>query len=116
LFFSVSCPPDDLMQPISISSLSQSTQLTVPLWYGATLAQTPFTLQPEPALPISFRYGRPALTEFPIKLWRKLLSRRCCTESSWLDYASDFQGYPLRQAIAHYLAVIARCNASQNKL
>jgi len=40
--------PDDLMQPIS-SSLSQSTQLTA-LWYGATLAQTPFTLQPEPAL------------------------------------------------------------------
>jgi GntR family transcriptional regulator/MocR family aminotransferase len=97
--------PDDLMQSISIPTLSQSTQLTVPLsWYGATLAQTPFTLQPEPALPISFRYGRPALTEFPIKLWRKLLSRRCCAESNWLDYATDFQGYlPLRQAITHYL-------------
>ena len=100
------CPqlPDDLMQSISIP-VSPSKQLTVPLSrYGATLAQTPFTLQPEPALPISFRYGRPALTEFPLKLWRKLLSRRCCAEPTWLDYATDFQGYlPLRQAIAHYL-------------
>ncbi len=100
------CPqlPDDLMQSISIP-VSPSKQLTVPLSrYGATLAQTPFTLQPEPDLPISFRYGRPALTEFPLKLWRKLLSRRCCAEPNWLDYATDFQGYlPLRQAIAHYL-------------
>lgn len=97
--------PDDLMQSISIPSRSQLKELAVPLSrYGATLAQTPFTLQPESALPISFRYGRPALTEFPVKLWRKLLSRCCCAEPSWLDYATDFQGYlPLRQAIAHYL-------------
>lgn len=97
--------PDDLMQSISIPVPSQSQPLSVPLSrYGKTLAQTPFTLQPEPALPISFRYGRPALTEFPLKLWRKLLSRRCCGEPNWLDYATDFQGYlPLRQAIAQYL-------------
>ncbi|MBC7970077.1 MAG: PLP-dependent aminotransferase family protein [Verrucomicrobia bacterium] len=97
--------PDDLMQSISVPTLGRSQPLTVPLSrYGATLAQTPFTLQSEPELPISFRYGRPALTAFPLKLWRKLLSRRCCAEPSWLDYTTDFQGYlPLRQAIAHYL-------------
>lgn len=97
--------PDDLMQSISVPTLARSQPLTVPLSrYGATLTQTPFTLQPEPELPISFRYGRPALTAFPLKLWRKLLSRRCCAEPIWLDYATDFQGYlPLRQAIAHYL-------------
>lgn len=97
--------PDDLMQSISVPTLARSQQLTVPLSrYGATLAQTPFMLQPEPELPISFRYGRPALSAFPLKLWRKLLSRRCCAEPSWLDYATNFQGYlPLRQAIAHYL-------------
>ena len=96
--------PDDLMQSISVP-VSPSKQLIVPLSrYGATLAQTPFTLQSEPDLPISFRYGRPALKEFPLKLWRKLLSRRCCAEPTWLDYATDFQGYlPLRQVIAHYL-------------
>ncbi|HEY9655572.1 MAG TPA: PLP-dependent aminotransferase family protein, partial [Crinalium sp.] len=97
--------PDDLMQSLSVPTLVRSQPLRVPLSrYGTTLAQTPFTLQPEPDLPISFRYGRPALTDFPLKLWRKLLSRRCCAEPSWLDYATDFQGYfPLRQAIAHYL-------------
>ena len=97
--------PDDLMQSISIPAPLRSQPLTVPLSrYGATLAQTPFTLQPEPDLPISFRYGRPALSAFPLKLWRKLLSRRCCAEPSWLDYATDFQGYfPLRQTLAQYL-------------
>jgi GntR family transcriptional regulator / MocR family aminotransferase len=97
--------PDDLMQSISVPLPAPFQPLTVPLSrYGATLAQTPFTLQREPDLPISFRYGRPALSAFPLKLWRKLLSRRCCAEPSWLDYATDFQGYlPLRQAIAHYL-------------
>lgn len=97
--------PDDLMQSISIPALLQSEPLAVPLsQYGAALSQIPLMLQPEPTLPISFRYGRPAFTEFPLKLWRKLLSRRCCAESSWLDYATDFQGYfPLRQAIAQYL-------------
>jgi len=32
----------------AINAVDSSTS-----WYGATLAQTPFTLQPEPALPIS---------------------------------------------------------------
>jgi GntR family transcriptional regulator/MocR family aminotransferase len=97
--------PDDLMQSISIPTLARSQPLTVPLSrYGATLAQMPFTLQPEPDLPINFRFGQPALTAFPLKLWRKLLSRRCCAEPRWLDYATDFQGYfPLRQAISQYL-------------
>lgn len=97
--------PDDLMQSSSIPTRFRSEQLTVPLSrYGKTLAQTPFTVQSEPTLAISFRYGQPALTDFPLTLWRRLLSRRCCAASTWLDYAADVQGYlPLRQAIAQYL-------------
>jgi GntR family transcriptional regulator / MocR family aminotransferase len=97
--------PDDLMQSSSVPVRSLSEPLNISLsHYGKTLAQTPFKLQSEPTLPISFRYGRPALTDFPLKLWRKLLSRRCCSESSWLDYTTDFQGYlPLRKAIAQYI-------------
>jgi len=107
--------PDDLMQPISISSLSQSTQLTVPSlgmaqpWPNALHAAT----RTSPADQLSLRTT--GAHRISIKLWRKLLSRRCCTESSWLNYASDFQGYlPCGDRII--FAVIARCNASQNKL
>jgi GntR family transcriptional regulator / MocR family aminotransferase len=97
--------PDDLMKPSSVPAQLPSHPLNIPLsQYGKTLAQSHFSLQSEPTLPISFRYGRPALTEFPLKLWRKLLSRRCCSEPTWLDYTTDFQGYlPLRKVIAQYI-------------
>jgi GntR family transcriptional regulator / MocR family aminotransferase len=83
--------------------------------YGTRLQQTALIQQPEPATPISFRYGRPALDRFPLKLWRQLLVRHS-RRSDWLDYASDLQGYlPLRQAIARYLARVraVRCDPAQ---
>ena len=58
----------------------------------------------EPRLEINFRYGTPALNEFPIKIWRRLLSRYCNTNLNWLDYSTEPLGYqPLRTAITRYL-------------
>lgn len=98
--------PDDLLHAKPIESVFTST--TAPLHlsqYGHHLAQTPFSLLPEPQTEISFRYGRPALEHFPVNLWRKLLVRHCREDLTWLDYATDPQGYyPLRSAIAQYLA------------
>ena len=98
--------PDDLLhaksvEPIAVSSTSPF-QLSQ---YGTHLAETPFALLPEPQTEINFRYGRPALKHFPVNLWRKLLVRHCREDLTWLDYATDLQGYyPLRMAIAQYLA------------
>ncbi|MBM0744313.1 PLP-dependent aminotransferase family protein [Phormidium sp. CLA17] len=109
--------PDDLLHSDSMAVEPNSTPLPIQLsHYGDCLSQTPFTLQPSLDLPISFRYGQPALQHFPIALWRKLLSRYCMAASDWLDYTTDFQGYrPLRQAIARYLgrARAVQCDPEQ---
>lgn len=72
--------------------------------YGESLVDfDPFS-PPDPEAAISFRYGRPALDEFPLSIWRQLLSRYCRSEHNILDYAPDLLGYrPLRTAIADYL-------------
>ncbi|WP_017297892.1 PLP-dependent aminotransferase family protein [Nodosilinea nodulosa] len=71
--------------------------------YGCRLRDFADSPTPEPAAPISFRYGRPALDQFPLEIWRQLLSRYC-RRGDWLDYATDPMGYwPLRDAIATYL-------------
>lgn len=98
--------PDDLLHSAPVEVETNPDPSPIPLsHYGNDLRQTPFTLQPRPDLPINFRYGQPALQEFPLGLWRKLLSRYCMANADWLDYATDFQGYlPLRQSIAAYLS------------
>ncbi|MBO0800170.1 MAG: GntR family transcriptional regulator, partial [Blastocatellia bacterium] len=56
--------------------------------YGENLAgDSPF--EPcEPNLPIQFQYGIPALDEFPLDVWRRLLMRQCRADRSLLlDYA-----------------------------
>ncbi|PSR18152.1 PLP-dependent aminotransferase family protein, partial [filamentous cyanobacterium CCP3] len=72
--------------------------------YGERLTDFAASPAAEPTAEISFRYGRPALDQFPLALWRQLLSRRCrCGD--WLDYATDPMGHwPLREAIAAYLS------------
>lgn len=109
--------PDDLLHSDSMAVEPNSTPLPIQLsHYGDCLSQTPFMLQPSLDLPISFRYGQPALQHFPIALWRKLLSRYCMATSDWLDYTTDFQGYrPLRQVIARYLgrARAVQCDPEQ---
>jgi GntR family transcriptional regulator/MocR family aminotransferase len=84
--------------------------------YGHRLQQFPLGLQPTLDAPIDFRYGQPAFQQFPIGLWRKLLARVCRSQTDWLDYARDLQGYqPLRQAIAGYLtrARAVQCHPDQ---
>jgi len=51
-----------------------------------------------------FQIGRPALDEFPWKIWRRLTSRIGRElDVDWLDY-SEAAGYPpLREALARYL-------------
>lgn len=72
--------------------------------YGESLIDFAPFLPPDPTAPISFRYGRPALDEFPLAIWRQLLSRYCCSNHDTLDYNPDLLGHkPLRQAIAGYL-------------
>lgn len=99
--------PDDLLRATTTQSSEKMTRRAVKLsQYGETLIKTEnFSRITEPELPINFRYSRPALDQFPIKLWRSLLSRYCCSNLDWLDYATDMLGYkPLREAIAHYLS------------
>lgn len=98
--------PDDWLRSDPVDAAPRSSQAAVKLSaYADRLSQTLFALQPEPKAAINFRYGRPALDVFPMRLWRKLLAHHCRADSTWLDYATDPQGYwPLRQAIAHYLA------------
>ncbi len=83
--------------------------------YGQRLAEVAAGPGPEPNTPISFRYGRPALDQVPLGIWRQLLSRHC-RRANWLDYATDLMGYePLRQAIATYLtqARAVQCHPNQ---
>jgi GntR family transcriptional regulator/MocR family aminotransferase len=83
--------------------------------YGQRLAEVAAGPGPEPNTPISFRYGRPALDQVPLGIWRQLLSRHC-RRANWLDYATDPMGYePLRQAIATYLtqARAVQCHPNQ---
>lgn len=108
--------PDDWLRSDPVQSASQSNCSPIQLsQYGTRLSQSCFTLLSEPDVSINFRYGRPALSHFPLKRWRKLLSRHS-RYLDWLDYATDFQGcLSLREAIARYLsrARAVRCSAEQ---
>ncbi|MGG6239511.1 PLP-dependent aminotransferase family protein [Nodosilinea sp. AN01ver1] len=97
--------PEDLLHSPApeIASISPSPPVSLSA-YGRRLVDFADSPTPEPAAQISFRYGRPALDQFPLALWRQLLVRRC-RSGNWLDYATDPMGYwPLREAIAAYLS------------
>src|SRR5262245_56899749 len=85
--------------------------------YGASITDSlPFE-PPEPEAPINFKCGRPALEEFPLQQWRRLILKHYrANDLSLLDYADGSQGYePLREAIAGYLrhARAVTCAADQ---
>jgi GntR family transcriptional regulator / MocR family aminotransferase len=57
-----------------------------------------------------------AIAEFPARLWGSLAAKRARTFATWLRTEDDGRGYrPLREAIAHYLAMSrgVRCSAEQ---
>src|SRR4030095_12099699 len=60
---------------------------------------------PRPGLRYDFRYGRPAIQEFPHAVWRRLLTARVRRASiDAYGYASPAGYGPLREALTDYLA------------
>nr|WP_322720424.1 PLP-dependent aminotransferase family protein [Nostoc sp. ChiQUE02]MDZ8233487.1 PLP-dependent aminotransferase family protein [Nostoc sp. ChiQUE02] len=98
--------PDELLNTTPIQPKSQLPHSSISLsTYGESLSDRAFLHLPEAEVEISFSYGRPAFDQFPIDLWRKLLSRHCRLSRYVLDYTYDSMGYqPLKEAIAEYLS------------
>jgi GntR family transcriptional regulator/MocR family aminotransferase len=109
--------PVETSRPAAQSGQARSTSSFKLSSYGESLTDTVPFEPPELDLPIHFKSGRPALEEFHLQQWRRLMLRHCRTnDPSLLDYAADSQGHePLREAIASYLrrARAAQCDAGQ---
>ena len=59
---------------------------------------------PRPTLRYDFRYGRPAVDEFPREIWRRLLAAHArCASADALGYGSPAGHAPLRVALSEYL-------------
>jgi GntR family transcriptional regulator/MocR family aminotransferase len=102
--------PDDLLQAPLIkvparNTTPKSTGRPALSAFGASLSQ--FAGEPDdPTLLFNFTLCRPAVDQFPLEQWRRLLLRHCRSgQHDVLDYAEGGKGSPpLRQAIARYLA------------
>jgi GntR family transcriptional regulator/MocR family aminotransferase len=71
---------------------------------------------PRPGIRYDFRYGLPAVDEFPLEIWRRLLASRARRASrEAVGYASPAGYAPLREALAEYLgrARGLSCDAGQ---
>lgn len=108
--------PDELLTTKPIKSKHRSTSPKIELSvYGKNVDSTNIGVT-DSNLPISFNYGKPALDRFPLKLWRKLLSRHCAANLDLLDYSSEPKGHqPLTKAIANYLSCsrAVKCSPEQ---
>jgi GntR family transcriptional regulator/MocR family aminotransferase len=109
--------PDDYLHPAGTEPpRSQPAALTQLSRLGNTLlAGTPLHVS-DPDEAISFRLGSPDTSQFPMQLWRRLLSRHCQTTSTLLNYSPTALGYgPLRAAIADYLrrSRAVQCHSEQ---
>ncbi len=83
--------------------------------YGARLAKTA-DYDPGANCPLSFRYGLPDLSLFPIRQWRRLLNRQAVESSQWMSYGNEPMGHAgLRQEISQYISEIraVRCRPEQ---
>lgn len=117
--------PDELLKSLPVKqlnaesfSLNGSKPPAIKLsGYGNYLDDSKPLEGVDPDLPISFKTGRPALEEFPVAEWRRLLLRHCRTSSArLLDYAPEMRGEPkLRAAICSYLgrSRAVRCSVDQ---
>lgn len=113
--------PDELLMTAPVKSATRQPRAkkrNVRLSsYGENLLDSAPMEPPETDTPIHFKGGRPALDEFPLRLWRRLMMRHYrAANARTLDYADSAQGYePLRVAIAEYLSRSRAvfCNASQ---
>ncbi len=116
--------PDDSLRtaPVKARSFSTKTEKVSPTIklssYGKSLDNSQLLEAVEPDLPINFKTGRPALEEFPMTEWRRLLLRHCRSDKAGLlDYASDLKGEPkLRQAISSYLGRSRAVNCSTEQI
>lgn len=98
--------PRASVQPLTPAMPSQSPQLSA---YGQRVAEDvpwpPPSMVPH-TCPVryDFRYGLPAVTDFPHGIWRRLLARRARAASVHaLHYGSPEGFAPLREVIADYL-------------
>ncbi len=109
--------PEEYLKPESVAqSKSELSELPILSRFGTDILEVSQLEVAEPEDEISFRFGSPAVEQFPIKLWRKLLSRHCDNSSTLLNYSPDPAGYmPLRIAIADYLgrSRAVQCSAEQ---
>ena len=128
--------PDDLLLaneqyrsgdlPVDLSASRRSKQadrsLTAPVdlldrlsSYGRQLTTTA-DYQPEKDCSLSFRYGLPDLSLFPLAQWRRLLNRQAARRQDWMGYGAEPMGHEgLRQEIAAYMSDIraVRCSPAQ---
>jgi GntR family transcriptional regulator / MocR family aminotransferase len=109
-------PDEDLRSKSIDRVISTPSELTTLSRFGADLLTVDRLEVTEPQDEISFRFGNPSTAQFPIKLWRQLLSRHCQNSPEILNYIPDAAGHlPLRMAIADYLgrSRAVRCSAEQ---
>ncbi|BAZ45726.1 GntR family transcriptional regulator [Chondrocystis sp. NIES-4102] len=109
--------PDNLLKLEPITNNLKTASLPLNLSnYGKNLTKLNIPGINELNSPISFRYGSPALEQFPIKVWRKLFARHC-NNINLLGYSTDLLGHqPLRQAICNYLKTVRAINCHPGQI
>ncbi|MBI3650521.1 MAG: PLP-dependent aminotransferase family protein [Acidobacteria bacterium] len=117
--------PEELLRPAPVkrtlkTATAKTRRQVRPLRlsaYGNSLTDVEPFEPHETETPIHFKSGRPALDEFPLRLWRRLLLRHYRTSNArMLDYADNAQGYrPLRETLAGYISRsrAVNCEAEQ---
>ena len=103
------------LPPTELANKPQNKDLTLSQ-FGQSLISINRLQVSEPDDEISFRYGNPAISYFPIQQWRKLLNRHCNNSAALLNYADESGGYfPLKVEIADYLgrSRAVRCTPEQ---
>ncbi|NJR17641.1 MAG: PLP-dependent aminotransferase family protein [Calothrix sp. CSU_2_0] len=111
--------PDDLLESQPVKTTATITRPEVKLSrYGETLLQTESVPRiNEKKIEINFHYGRPNFSNFPIKSWKKLLSKHCNSGLNWLDYSIEPLGYkPLREAIVSYISRVRAVNCQPEQI